>query len=269
MKHKIIFAVVVFSLLGVMVFGTFGCATAPETTPIATFVTTDTFNAKMSEMQAQINQKAEQSALTAQATRIDGLASQSSANSYSKTETYTKAEVNAQIAAVIAALKAEANPWGSTSSGGTTGDYGELVDSDGDLELWLDRVSGIATDELRTTLANDQMARFDFVVVNKDADSAHDFKINLMFYPNTNVTLDMIDATHKTRVTASGSLTYTVSRDQITPIAPNTNPLSFYQSNTGRVLKGDAEDYTIWLYVSQDTAASVDWDWTITIDDRD
>jgi hypothetical protein len=90
-----------------------------------------------------------------------------------------------------------------------------------------------------------------------------------MFYPDTYTTLDLSDPEPKTKYTASGGLTYTVSRDQTTPIAPNTNPLSLYQSNTGRILKGDAEDFTIWLYISQTYAPAVIWDWTLTIDDRD
>jgi hypothetical protein len=186
-------------------------------------------------------------------------------------DVYTKAQVDEKIAAAITVIKTD-QAWiksatHTTDAGTVAGEYGELVDTDGDLELWLEKTSGIATDNIRTTIAVNQMARFDFVVVNKDTTTAHDFKINLMFYPDSATTLDM--ATGKTRYSASGNATYTISRDQATPAAPNTNPLSLYQGNTSRVLKGDSDDYTVWLYIDQTATSAVDWDWTITIDDRD
>jgi hypothetical protein len=89
-----------------------------------------------------------------------------------------------------------------------------------------------------------------------------------MFYPDRVVGLRMGAGVHDTRVSVSGGATYTVGGK--TTGTEDLNPLSIYQNNTSRILKSDAEDYTVWLYISQSpTTAAVEWDWTITIDDRD
>lgn len=256
------------------------CLTTPATQPAAVATSNDPIihqsNLTDYATKADLNDKASAGSVNALETRM--AQAEGKINAFQSGTGLTQAQVDAAVAAAITTLKNDQS-WitgttYTTPAGTIAGEYGELIDSDGDLELWLDKISGIATDELRTTQANDQMARFDFVVVNKDTSDAHDFKINLMFYPSTSVTLDMdagtvppadLDITH---YSASGGLTYTVSRDQTT--VPNTNPLSLYQNNTGRILKSDAEDYTLWLYINQDSSPTgVDWSWTITIDDRD
>ena len=258
-------------LIPVLIFSGFGCVStdAPAGESLASQLkalqdTVTKHTSVIDSVKADMEKKATKTEIDDLTRKVNNLP-QSSAT---PADVYTKAQVNQAIADAIDKLKAD-KPWGTytTPAGTIAGDYGELIDTDGDLELWLEKTSGIATDDIRTTnaTADSQMARFDFVVRNKDTSSAHDFKINLMFYPDTSVLLNMGGG--ETRYSASGNLLYTVSRDQ--PAAANTNPLSLYQSNEGRILKGDTEDYTVWLYIGQSTATSVVWDWTITIDDRD
>jgi len=272
MKHKIILSIGIFLLLGVTVFGTLGCATKPASTPAQTFVTTETFNQKMAEMQGQMNNKAEQTALTAQAARIDGIAGQSAG--------LTEAQINALMDAKIATLKAGANPWASSSSGGTTtGDYGELVDSDGDLELWLEKTpSGSADSELFYTSAGTNKASFDFTVVNTDGSARHDFWIKLSFMPDE----DTLPTT-----ALAGCAAYEVKISSVTASAESTlEPFTYsvtsatcldendeitLKSDEDNINKGDTESYRITVYINQDVAAVTNVEWFIdyTIKDLD
>jgi hypothetical protein len=194
-------------------------------------------------------------------------------NSYDKTVLYTKSEVDAAIATAITNLKADTNQsWikggGGSGGGGTVeGEYGELVDSDGDLELWLEKVSGDVSDVLVTRNGVCD-GRFDLVVVNKDTSSSHNFRISLSISPDSDVILQdgAVFNTTKNVITSSGGLLFTVSR-----VNSARNPLYAYQSNEGRITKGDVEDYTIFLTVDQLSAsvAVTEWDYSFTIDDRD
>ena len=195
-------------------------------------------------------------------------------NTYDKSLLYTKAEVDLAIATAITNLKAAPDQsWiksstHTTDAGTVEGEYGELVDTDGDLELWLDKVSGDVSDVLITRNGVSD-GRFDLVVVNKDASSSHDFRISLSLTPDSDVILQDSTAafnTTKTTITPSGGLLFTVSR-----VNSGRNPLYAYQSNEGRITKGDAEDYTIFLTVDQLSGSSsiTEWDYSLTIDDRD
>ena len=99
-----------------------GCET---TTPAATtplFVTTETYNAGINALQTLINAKANQADIVAQAARIDAhIAQSTAANTYTKGELYTRAEVDAAIAAAVAALKANQAWITGSTGGGTTG----------------------------------------------------------------------------------------------------------------------------------------------------
>jgi len=188
------------------------------------------------------------------------------------------ATLNGKITALERQIdELQANGGTSTSAAGTTiGEWGELLDTDGDLELWLERVSGDAGDELMTTQgAND--ARFDLVVVNLDDDSSHNFKINFRFDPETYVELEHcvshIFDDDKTKMAGTGGLAFVTSRagDNYDAVAVRgtLSPLVSYQTNTGRILKGDAEDHTVFLYIEQCTTGFIEWEWDITIDDKD
>lgn len=219
--------------------------------------------------------KATNDTVNAIKTQIAVLEGRSGANSYDKTVLYTKTEVDAQIAAAITALKASTDQtWikggtgtHTTPAGTVAGEYGELVDTDGDLELWLEKVSGDVSDVFVTRNGVCD-GRFDLVVVNKDTSSSHNFRISLSLSPDSDVILQdgAVFNITKNTITSSGGLLFTVSR-----VNSVRNPLYAYQSNEGRITKGDVEDYTIFLTVDQSSAsvAVTEWDYSLTIDDRD
>ena len=262
------------AILGLVIlcFGLVGCEETEPTAPSTTSVDTRLVNLEVwkvgvdgniSTLTNTMANKAETSTVTAISNRVGALEGQSAANTYPKTQLYTQAEVDA----LIQALKDDQS-WitGRTPTGTTTGDYGELVDTDGDLELWLDRVSGDASDILRTKVGSNS-ARFDLVVVNTDASESHDFKIDIEFEPDTNVALVNYNPTTcgsgHTCVSASGYLKFLVSRtDEV------RSSLRIEQTNTGRITKGDVEDYTIQIYVEQGTGDWIDWEYYLNIRDR-
>jgi hypothetical protein len=100
-----------------------GCEDTAAVTPTPTplYVTTDTFNTTVSQLQSAINGKANQADLTAQAGRIDGIAGkaglsqsdvQTMLNSYAKTT---------DLDAAIAKYLTDHNITSSGSSGGSSG----------------------------------------------------------------------------------------------------------------------------------------------------
>jgi hypothetical protein len=187
-------------------------------------------------------------------------------------DTATKAIVDQKIADAISALKAD-QAWikGSTHTtpaGTTAGEFGELVDTDGDLELWLEKTSGDVSD-IFVTRNGVCSGRFDFIVVNKDTRSSHDYRISIALTPDSDVILQdnaTLLNTTKNAITASGGLLFTMSR-----VNSGRNPLNAYQTNEDRITKGDNEDITVWLTVDQLSASSAitEWDYSINIDDRD
>lgn len=276
MKKRILLAVVAVFLIVSM-----GCVKPPPT------VTPDEFAAlktTVEERGAVIESlrvgKADKAATDAVATRVTTL--EGRANTYTKAELYTQAEVRA----LIQALKDDQSwitGYTTTSAAGTTvGEWGELLDTDGDLQLWLERVSGAASDELLTKMGTNE-GRFDLVVVNLDAEDSHDFKISFRFDPDRAVTLEYIpdvptpippatddcDPMDDTKTTMSGTGGLTFVVDRAGNNRHSLSPLVVYQSNTARILKGDVEDHTVWLYIDQVTNAYVEWEWDITIDDKD
>lgn len=245
-----------------------GCETGTPTQTASLFVTAETYNAGINAMQGQLNGKANQTDLNTMATDVATLKGQGAGNTYTKGELYTRAEVDAAIAAAVAALKAN-QTWitgttHTTPAGTTAGEYGELIDTDGDLELWLDRVSGEVEDVFFSRNGQSAEGRFDLIVVNKDTGSSHDFTISLNLSPDADVELDM--AVTATKVEASSGYTFSLTRTNTA-----RNPLMVFQSNTGRVTKGDIEDFTIWLTLKQTSATTspVEWDYDFSIKDKD
>jgi len=275
MNRRILFTLC--AILVVVLMLSTGCLPKDKekatSTPAAPIVSAKDVNqdTKIANLQKSVDtlgtSKANDSTVQALRGRIDTLEGQSSANSYTKSQLYTRAEVEAMIQSMK-----DDQAWitrSSSSSGvaGVTGDYGILVDTDGDLELWLEQVSGDVSDELRTRMGKNE-GRFDFVVVNLDADSSHDFKVYFDFEPDEAVELSdnaTLFNTAKTYTESSGSLDFNVSR------SPNSgrSMLSVNQDTNGRILKGDAEDYTVWITVDQSDNKVVDWEYDIRIKDRD
>lgn len=96
-----------------------GCETATPTQTAPLFVTTETYNAGINAIQAGLNGKANQTDLNTIATDVATLKGQGAGNTYTKGELYTRAEVDAAIAAAINALKTN-QAWITGSTGGTT-----------------------------------------------------------------------------------------------------------------------------------------------------
>lgn len=202
-------------------------------------------------------------------TRIDGIASSGGANSYPKSETYTRDEVDKLITKAITDLKTE-KPWGTTTSpaGTTTGEYGQLVDSDGDLELWLAKVGGAADDEIYSTSGNGVQDRgnFTLVVLNKDTGSMHDYRITLSFVPDEDTLPSSDIHLTKANATADNGLTFSYAIS-VSTLFTADDALTF-RSNSRDVAKGDVEGYKVNVYMTQTEDNMVDWDIEYTIKDE-
>lgn len=189
----------------------------------------------------------------------------------------TVAAYNAKVAELesdIEALAAAKSPSGG--GGGSSGDYGELVDSDGDLELWLDRApSGGADSEYLYTTGGGtpDKATFEFTVVNKDVESRHDFYIKMNFAPTLDTVSDIVAAgacavgeADITAVTASSEITFSASPSSG---CFDENDEFDIKSVKDGVAKGDTESYRVTTYVTQTQAHNVDWEIDYTIRDLD
>jgi outer membrane murein-binding lipoprotein Lpp len=173
----------------------------------------------------------------------------------------TKAIVDQKIADAISALKAD-QAWikGSTyttPAGTTAGEFGELVDTNGDLELWLEKVGGDAdTEVITTSKGSTSKGNFDFVVVNKDTASSHSFRITMTFMPQTSV------ITSPTTATADNGLIFTVSPDVGTTALADIS----LKSNDRRVSKADNESFRVIVNIPQSSSTDGMTDWDINYD---
>lgn len=264
MKSKI--AIILVLLL---VIPSLGCFSNDEDEGPSMAQTIKDHTAQIASLRSDVNKKADQSTVDALTKLIGG---------GSQADTYTKAQADAQIKsavdAAISKLKTDADQsWiksatYTTPAGTTAGEYGELVDTDGDLELWLEKTSGDVSDVF-VTRDGVCSGRFDLIVVNKDTGSSHDYRISLALTPESDVVLmdsAVSFSTTKNFITASGGMLFTMSR-----VNSARNPLNAYQTNEDRITKGTTEDVTVWLTVEQESSSSAitEWEYSIKIDDRD
>ena len=145
-------------------------------------------DAKIATMQNLIEgleaSKANDSTVSQLSQRVTTLEGQPSADTYKKSELYTRAQVDEEIQRAIDDLKSDQD-WitGDSSSNGSSDPSGQLVDSDGDLELWVERVSP-ASDQFRTDEGqNNDCIWFDFIVVNNSNSSCY-FDLELSITPD-------------------------------------------------------------------------------------
>jgi hypothetical protein len=265
MKNKLL---VIIGMI-VLIVPLMACSesTAPAQSSMASQVTalwtaSTTWNAygpKIQALEEQISKKAD-------STRVDALmmGGGGGGNSYAKSETYTQDQVNSTVANAIDALKKDQS-WiksstRTTDAGTTSGEFGELVDTNGDLELWLEKVGGDADSNLLTTSKDyNSRSNFDFVVVNKDSSSSHSFRVTLTFMPQIAVTTGTCAAT------ADNGLTFAAPA---TRAADSLDDLSF-KSNERRVAKSDNESFRVIVNVAQGaTTAMVDWDISFDVLDK-
>ena len=200
--------------------------------------------------------------ITALEARPQSQASTFDSSNLNNKDSDLQSQIN-QLKSDLSALKSDQS-WitsgtHTTPAGTTAGEYGELVDTNGDLELWLEKVGGDADNELLTTSKDyNSRSNFDFVVVNKDTSSSHSFKITLTFMPQVSVTTGTCAAT------ADNGLTFTSS----TRAADSEDDLRF-TSNERRVAKSDNESFRVIVNVAQGaTAAMVDWDISYDVLDK-
>jgi hypothetical protein len=119
----------------------------------------------------------------------------SSSNTYSRTETYTRTEVDTAIAAAITALKAATDQtWikggssGGSSGGGTTTPFGNMISSNGDLELYLEK------DVDSELYIDDNQAQTFFLSVKNKGTAGTYYRMNANFDLNGDVsTIALID----------------------------------------------------------------------------
>jgi hypothetical protein len=138
-----------FAILGLVIlsvpFALMGCETVTPAGTAPAYVNTETYNAGINALQAQIATKADAATVVAQTARIDTIASQGAGNTYTKGELYTRAEVDASIAAAVAALKANQTWITGTGTGGTTTTTGGTTTTVGGVSVNLDKNQVIST----------------------------------------------------------------------------------------------------------------------------
>jgi hypothetical protein len=186
-------------------------------------------------------------------------------NSYGKSETYTRAEVDAAVAAAITALKAATDQtWikaktGTGSTGGTLDPVdGAILDSDGDLQLVLER-----SVEEEVWIDDNINQTFRLTIRNNGTSSTY-FRINADF-----------DCEESVAIT-SASLTPDYSGSGVatpTPIGASTiTSIPFLITSTGSsnkiyIGKSKEESMFVTLKVDYLTAVGKRWTWDFSIRD--
>lgn len=185
----------------------------------------------------------------------------SSTDAYPKTETYTRAEIENLIQSAVDDLEEQIDnidtgSSGSGSSSNNDDEYGDIVDTDGALELWVERTSP-ASDPFRLSSGLDEV-EFDIVVVNTDDDDTHRFDLSLRISPEDDVGLNgaHIDCYPDVGI-------WTVTRSGMGDI--DQDPL--YADNDSEIWidKGDKDSYTVVFVV--DSKAAEYWDWKMWIEE--
>ena len=146
----------------------------------------------------------------------------------------------------------------TTTPSGTTGEYGELVDTDGDLELWLERVNP-SSDPMRF---GGNEATFELVVVNK-SDSSEYYNLMLRFTPEATVQITL--GTSTVNCYPSGLSLWTITRASDT--VSTTNPV--YVGNSSKVWAGKNDTTNLMLAVKLTEGAYQYWDYKMTIEQID
>ena len=260
MKRKGLFVLVAVCLIALV-----GCVPSePTTTPLSP--TDVEQNARLDQLQQQVSNvqegKANASTVTALQGRVTTLEGQSSANTYTKGQLYTQEQVDAQIAAAVKKLKDD-QAWitGTGDTSGTvTGDYGGLVDSDLDLELWVERTDP-ASDPMRFNDGKDS-AEFEIVVVNTE-DTYHDFRLYLRMTPEDSVNCASDNETKIASYPSTGA--WTVTRDDWD--TSNRGAIYFSMDSDDTIGKLKAEDYL--LSVTIDSVYGTYWNYRLTIEQMD
>jgi len=227
----------------------------------------------LQNLATQIGQKVSQSDFSSLQSQVNTM---SGANSYPKSETYTKIEVNTMINALKSDQSWITGGTHTTPAGTTEGEYGVLVASDGKLELWVDKVSP-ASDFYTAYGANDDVCYFGRVtVVNTDLDNRHSFDLSLFIIPDSACTLKSDNVTAYTRLTTSGDdfSGFVTAKDISSPLGYTVKEdyeFEFHSKGHGSIKADYYRKYVISLDICQ--MAPIDyevyWEWNWEIFDRD
>ena len=197
---------------------------------------------------AEMAKRATNDQLNALTNRVTTLEGQSAAN------TYTKAEVDDKISelqGLIDDLEEQLED-ADNNDNGSSGDYGELIDSDGDLELWLERVDPSSDQFYTEDGENNKCIWFELVVVNTNKDKTHTFDLDINLEPQHDVDLTDPDTESGNTKAVSPNLDFDVSaRDWTTE---NDADLEFNLDGTEWIDKDSSEGFRIDVSIEQDSS---------------
>ncbi|MFA5306537.1 MAG: hypothetical protein WC365_03745 [Candidatus Babeliales bacterium] len=209
---------------------------------------TPTWNAygdQIKNLQDQMSKKADMSLVTELIKAGGG----GGGNSYSKDEVYTKDQVNSTVATAIDNLKKDQS-WITKSSSSTTptssttiSDNAKLLDSDGDLELWLEWVDP-DRDEIRFS------SNFvDFQIAIKNLSTTTDkYTLELRFTPDTSVTVNPLTGANPSTITDRPDMgTWTMDGDRT---VASKSAVTFYSAE-GRISREAIDKYTITIKIDE------------------
>lgn len=256
------------ALVGLLIVPLFaGCdAVAPEVKTLQTQVAA--LIEWKATAQADINTaKSTAGALSGQvnSTASDIQSLRSQVNNLPANNSYTKAEVDAKMAAIatdyaakiaaaVAAIPPSSGGSGSGSgsgSGGTVTAGSTLLSTDGDLELWLRWVDPNKDLNGYNMRFGSSEAEFALTVKNKSTDSTRKFSIEIRFSPDDDVT---VASTPEYINDTMGD--WALSRTDIASRTKNTVTLNTL--DIGRISRNTSDNYNLRLQLNE-TAGSGYW----------
>jgi hypothetical protein len=249
---------------------TLSCLPTKAAGPSATDVTQDTAIAEVKRsIQSLSDTKVNGDTFNALKGRVDAqdikIATSGIGNSYDKTQLYTKAEVDAAITAAITALKAapdqtwiKAKTTGGTGGGTVDPTDGAILDSDGDLQLILER-----TVEEEVWIDDNINQTFRLTVKNNGTSSTY-FRINCDF--DCEESIAITSATLTPDYSGSGVATPAAIG------ASTVTSIPFLITSTGSsnkiyIGKSREESMFVTLKVDYATAVGKRWTWDFSIRD--
>ncbi len=236
----------------------------------------DSINSKINNLDQS---KANDSSLKSFRTDVDErLSNLSGANSYDKTQTFTKDEVNTAITTAIKALKDD-QTWitktPSSSSSSDSTDEGSVIAANGELELTLDR-------EIDSTLyvPDDSWSEYIRLTVNNKGGSTY-YRLNVDFdtdeqvlfatYPILSFSVDNNADAYMFCTTANARTDNAAG----TPWTQTVSNLSFSSRNSSGqtklwIGKEKSESMFLRLYCNYDGSGKVrEWDWDVSLKEID
>jgi hypothetical protein len=201
----------------------------------------------------------------------------SGANSYDKSQTFTKDEVNTAISTAIATLKNDQS-WitkSSSSSSSDSTDEGDVIATSGELELSLDREVDSSlpipddswSEYIRLTVTNKGGSTYYRINVDFDADE----DVLFATYPVLSFSVDNNADAYMFCTTANARTDNAAS----TPWTQTTSNLSFSSRNSSGqsklwIGKEKSESMFLKLYCNYDGTGKVrEWDWDVSLKEID